>query len=250
MKWKFAGVLLIAGLASFSRAQAPPADTEAMTQTDSSDAEPATEPALDESAPPPPQATGVPPTTQMTRSTTRPSRRRRRRTPIQAAGQSPLVSPTPQPGKMSADFDAVMNRSIFLKGAQTQSHDGGASSAAVGSASAPERSLVFNGVTRGDSAMAMVENIETHEILKLHVGDPISRGSVVAITLDNLDYEAGGVVTRVGFGQNLSGGTTAGENTAALPGAPGTTQPSNSSVTRQLGESVEAYLRRRHAMGL
>ena len=98
--------------------------------------------------------------------------------------------------------------------------------------------------------MAMVENIETHEILKLRVGDPISHGRVVAITLDNLDYEAGGVVTRVGFGQNLSGGTSTGDNSAALPGAPGTTQPSNSSVTRQLGESVEAYLRRRHAMGL
>jgi hypothetical protein len=151
---------------------------------------------------------------------------------------------------MSADFNIVMTRSIFLKGSQVQTQDTGRSRTAVGSASAPERSLVFNGVTRGDSAMAMVENIETHEILKLRVGDPISRGKVLAITLDNLDYEADGIVTRVGFGQNLSGGTTTGDNTAASTGAPGTTQPSNSSVTRQLGESIEAYMRRRHAMGL
>jgi hypothetical protein len=151
---------------------------------------------------------------------------------------------------VSADYEVVMNRSIFLKGTQTTTDGDRGLSQASGSASAPERSLVFNGVTRGDNAMAMVENIETHEVLKLRVGDPISRGKVVAITLSNLDYEVDGVVTRVGFGETLSGGAPTADNSPAETGAPGTTQPSNLPVVRQLGESVEAYLRRRHAMGL
>ena len=115
--------------------------------------------------------------------------------------------------------------------------------------------MVFNGVTKSDVAVAMLENTDTHSVLYVHVGDEIARGKVTAITLDSLDYEAGGKVTRVEFGQTLSGGMGILTIPGALasPAAGGTTQPSvggSTSPNRQLGESVEAYMRRRRAMGL
>jgi hypothetical protein len=254
MKYRFAAVLMFGALACYARAQTPPADSGAAPQTtDSTDDGPSTEPAVDETEAPPAPVNGVVPTTQEYRATTRPYHRHYRRPILRSGAQAPFVTPTPQPGQMSHDFDVVLNRSIFIHGDERTTEGGGGFAPPIGSAAAPENSLVFNGVTQSDSAVAMVENTETHEILKLRVGDSISHGRVLAITLNNLDYQVGGRVTRVSFGETLSGGSPEGDNAIASPGAPGTTQPSNtsnSSVTRQLGESIEAYMRRRHAMGL
>jgi hypothetical protein len=74
---------------------------------------------------------------------------------------------------------------------------------------------------------------------------------VVGISLNSLDYQADGVITHVAFGQTFSGGTVSGSSGGQSTSPPfSATQPSNLPAARQLGESMEAYLRRRHAMGL
>jgi hypothetical protein len=245
MKLAIAALLLIAGMNTLARAQTEaPNTTGAQTDAQSADApgddatpdaasttEPSTQPAVVNAQIP------VRPARPLSRS----SRNRNRRG--QSAMSSPLVDPTPKPGQISGAFEIVMNRSIFKKGSQSTT-DGGGIARSVNMPTVSERTLVFNGVTKGDNAIAMVENTDTHEVLKLRVGDEIARGKVVAISLDSLDYEVGGNVTHVAFGQTLSGGTFSGSSAA------GTTQPSAGSAARQLGESIEAYLRRRRAMGL
>src|ERR1700722_15416228 len=151
MKLKLAAIFLIACFAGFARAQAPPppdAGSDAMMDSDSSDIDPTTEPVADEQPTPSVQTTGVPTTQTTAQPTTRPRRRHYRRPTVRTA-QSPSIAPTPQPKKMSADFDVVMNRSIFLKGSQTTTGTEGGFAPPTGSAAAPEHSLVFNGVARG-----------------------------------------------------------------------------------------------------
>src|ERR1700677_1192679 len=109
MKYRFAAVLLFGALACLARAQTPPADSDAAPQTDSTDDGPSTEPAVDETEAPPAAINGVVPTTQQYRSTTRPYHRHYRHQALRPNAQGSLVTPTPQPGQMSHEFDVVMN---------------------------------------------------------------------------------------------------------------------------------------------
>jgi hypothetical protein len=211
------------------------------------------------------------PTTQLTRATTRPSgdstassynnnnnnRRFDRRSRSDTGRNTDSTSDaTPQPRTYSRDFQVVLDRSIFIKGNKETplvTDDPGPIIPRDFVAQA-ERSMVFNGVTAADAAVAMVENLDTHEILKLRVGDNILRGKVTAISLDYLDYQVGGRVTRIEFGHTFSGGipeTILGAITSPAATGTTTTQPAtNLPPTRQLGESIEDYMRRRRAMGL
>lgn len=258
MKKSLAVIFLVIGFAVLGRGQpaaSPPAVNEdqsinAQAATPEvvvvpvpQDNEPATQPVVEDTEPVEvPAAPGEP------RATTRPTRRRRRAFQRSSATTAPSIAATAQPRRMSADYDVLMNRSIFLKGPQ-ETRDSGNMMAVSTPAGAAERSLVFNGVTKGDSAVAMLENTDTHEILRLRVGDEIARGKVVGISLNSLDYQVDGVIKHVGFGESLAGGSVSESASTATPGS--TTQPStNMPSARQLGESMEAYLRRRHAMGL
>jgi hypothetical protein len=119
----------------------------------------------------------------------------------------------------------LQTRSIFVKGNQTVAADSRSAfippSGPLGGK--PESSLVFNGViVVNDEADALVEDLSTHEVVKVRTGDAIAGGKVSGISFDDLAYLAKGRTLHVTIGQNLEGVTA---DTSALPPSPAISTP-------------------------
>ena len=78
----------------------------------------------------------------------------------------------------------------------------------------PEKTMLFNGSTRADGEwVALIEDTVAARIVKVSVGDALAQGKVSAITLNTLDYDAGGKVRQISLGQNLDGESITGATT-------------------------------------
>jgi hypothetical protein len=146
--------------------------------------------------------------------TTRPIRQNRLQVSRRTTTTRPTsTTPTPRPRSIYTDYTLLLHRSIFIKGVQTNVVDPGR----VGPTTIPskdegraERNLVFNGLTESDDATALIEDINSHRVSKLHVGDSIASGKVTRIAFDDLDYTSvNGKVTTVQIGENLEGNAPA-----------------------------------------
>jgi len=119
------------------------------------------------------------------------------------------------PKPIAAEFYLLTERSIFIKGRQTVSSgsdDGGGRSGPAKT----EDTQIFNGATDTNLAMvAYIEDTTSGRINEFKVGDSIAKGKIVDITLDSLEYEAGGKKTKVLIGQNLSGVDMVGSETVS-----------------------------------
>ncbi|HWE93274.1 MAG TPA: hypothetical protein VG269_04810 [Tepidisphaeraceae bacterium] len=74
--------------------------------------------------------------------------------------------------------------------------------------SSPESSLSLKGVTLEDGVyIAFIEDSFAHETLRLQAGENIARGQISAMSLDGIEYAAGGRPRRIGIGQTLDGAT-------------------------------------------
>jgi hypothetical protein len=118
-----------------------------------------------------------------------------------------------------AQYGAMLNRSIFIKGRQIvyDNHPDPdrvrspfpSSGATPPSYVGVENVLVFNGASNANGQLvAFIENTGMNQIARYHVGDPVGQGAqgkVAAITLDSMDYQIGARVTHVNLGQNLNG---------------------------------------------
>lgn len=147
-------------------------------------------------------------------SATRPSERlserrreRRERRPDSsffASTTQPDDVPIPSPQPITGDYLTLMERSIFFKGRFVPSDDPGRFNS--GPATPPEKVLVFDGATRTDHLYAaFLEDTESQNVNTIHVGDKIAQGQITRITLDEMDYQAGGRVMHLAIGQNLAG---------------------------------------------
>jgi hypothetical protein len=170
---------------------------------------PTTQMAPDEEETPAPNNGGRTPTT-------RPIRQNRLQVSRRTTTTTRPTSTTPQPRPRSiyTDYMLLLHRSIFIKGKQTDVVDlnarptteptGGSENVRA------ERNLVFNGLTESDDATALIEDINSHRVSKLHVGDSIASGKITRIAFDDLDYTSvNGMVTSVQFGENLEGNAPA-----------------------------------------
>ena len=154
------------------------------------------------------------------------------------------------PKAFPRQYASVLTRSVFMKGSQrvydsyrepgsypVMLNTGATTTYAPTTAFSPEGMLVFNGASDVDGqVVAFIENTGLNQITRYHVGDLVNQGTsgrVTAITLDSLDYTAGGRVTHVLIGQNLAGVDTSvlttqpvDAATATSPGTGPTTAPS------------------------
>jgi hypothetical protein len=167
-----------------------------------------------------------------------------------------MMPPTPLAERLVAskplgtDFTVLKHRSIFIHGQQTHDIDDARSTIASVNVARPESMLVFNGVARvNDQLAAFFEDTDSHDVVVRRVGDALAQGHITRITLDSIDYDAGGHVTHVGLGQSLDGGngaSLADQPTGSFSGASGSSGSSGSGS----GDSVLERLRRRRQQQL
>ena len=154
---------------------------------------------------------------------------------------------------LPTSYEEVATRNIFIRGDQRPPRvdptSTGSSSYSGVSTPAPTQ-LVLTGVSlASNDKIAFLEDEDANTVTRVKVGDPISTGKVVGMTLDSLDYkDTGGRTVRVEVGFNLAGGDVWGVS-GSSPTTQSSTQPSGSGP-RAPGESMEDYLRRRRAAEL
>jgi len=111
--------------------------------------------------------------------------------PAAGGGAMPTSAPT-----LPAEFSILQTRNMFAKG-------GGKGAKAAGG---PEAQFVLKGAVQGGGRfMAFLEEKGTKRVQQVNVGDSIARGKVKSITLDAIEYEAGGAAKRIEVGQDLNG---------------------------------------------
>lgn len=72
-----------------------------------------------------------------------------------------------------------------------------------------DQRIVLTGIAkRGSEYVAFLENTGTGETIRVQVGGAVGKGKLTAITLNGVDYECGGKVTRIEVGYSLSGSTS------------------------------------------
>jgi hypothetical protein len=131
------------------------------------------------------------------------NRRRRNRRTSDNVDLPAASSTTPNPIPLSADFDLLTQRSIFVKSRGNRGGGGGGGS----DAPRPEDSYVFNGVTESEhKTVAFIEDTSTQKVQIAQVGDSIAQGKITRIVLDGLDYKnSQGATVHILVGQNLRG---------------------------------------------
>jgi hypothetical protein len=106
-------------------------------------------------------------------------------------------TPPPPPPALPSEFAIFQSRNPFTQG---KSKPGAAA------ANAQEASLVLKGTVDVEARMvAFVEDRGAKRVVQLAAGEPVARGKVKTITLDGIEYEAGGNIKRIAVGQNLNG---------------------------------------------
>lgn len=140
-------------------------------------------------------------------------------------------------------YEEVAMRNIFLRGNQRPAQNPPPQTNYYSGVPTPT-DLLLTGVSLTESGrVAFLENQPANEVTVVKIGDKISSGKVVNITLDSLDYrDSGGRTIRVGVGFNLAGGDVWGVSASTRPSV-----QAGGTVQRLPGESMLDYLRRRRA---
>jgi len=175
--------------------------------------------------------------------TSRPSGRSFRNGRNRSLARRPVAPATDLP----AIYEEVASRNIFVRGNQRPPRtDAGSEAASYNNVPTPNQ-LLLTGISLTNSGkVAFLENQDANQVTLVKIGDKVSTGKAVSMTLDSLDYQdASGKTIRVNVGFNLAGGDVWG-----VSGSSSSTQPSTQSSRtgpRGPGESMEDYLRRRRA---
>jgi hypothetical protein len=149
---------------------------------------------------------------------------------------------------LPAIFEEVASRNIFIRGNQHPPRpDANAESAGSYNAVPTPNQLLLTGISlTNNGKVAFLEDQDANQVTIVKIGDKVSTGKAVNMTLDSLEYQdASGKIIRVNVGFNLAGGDVWGvSGSSSSPQA--STQPSRTGP-RAPGESMEDYLRRRRA---
>ena len=93
-----------------------------------------------------------------------------------------------------------------------------------------DRDVVLTGIGRRNGEyVAFFENTATGVTTRARMGEDVGKGRIRAITLDTVEYERDGVVTRIEIGYALQGGRFVRETVPTSSRA--TTRPSDSSLS-------------------
>ena len=150
-----------------------------------------------------------------------------------ARGRSASRRPIGQatvPQALPQEYAVLLTRSIFAKSGQSSGPgilgrgggEGDSGGVARASESSPESRWAFRGVFReGPRLIAFLEDLTSRKTYRLNVGDPVARGRLADITIDQLWYQVGEKRSAVEIGQTLDGAI------AAAP--PPTTRPADAS---------------------
>ncbi len=128
----------------------------------------------------------------------------------QSIDLEPEVIPPTKP--LAHEYDVLLRRSLFLKGlppapvSYVPRDTSTPADEAAGEVRRQQAALVFEGVTSvAGQPTAFVEDQTTQRIYLLKVGDSIASGKITGITLDTLDYTAGGGTITITIGNNFRG---------------------------------------------
>ncbi len=148
-------------------------------------------------------------------------------------------------GNLPAIYEEVAIRNIFVRGNQRPPRTDSDAGGAYNRVPLPNQLLLTGISLTNNGKVAFLEDQDANQVTLVRIGDKVSTGKAVNMTLDSLDYkDAGGKVIRVNVGFNLAGGDVWGVSGSSSTQP--STQPSRTGA-RGPGESMEDYLRRRRA---
>jgi hypothetical protein len=177
--------------------------------------------------------------------TSRPSARQVRGRRTRSSLQRPISTASTS---LPTIFEEVASRNIFVRGNQHPPRpDANSLNSGNYNAVPTPTQLILTGVSlTNNGKVAFLEDQNANQVTVIKIGDKVSTGKAVNMTLDSLDYQdASGKTIRVNVGFNLAGGDVWGvSGSSSSPQA--STQPSRIGP-RGPGESMEDYLRRRRA---
>ena len=126
-------------------------------------------------------------------------------------------------------YRVLVERNIFLRNRRA-ARTRGPSATTMRAVYDSDRDFVLTGIgRRNGETVAFFENTRTQTTTRVSIGQAVGKGAARAITLDSVEYERGGAVTRIEIGYALQGGRFVRETVAAS--TPVTTAPDESSVS-------------------
>lgn len=133
------------------------------------------------------------------------------------------VSPTPAATEKDRTWDSyrvLVDRNMFLRDRRPPRPTRTARARpTMAPPSDSDRNVLLTGVARRDGEfVAFFENTRTNATAKVRVGQAVGKGKATAITLDGVEYERDGSVSRIAIGDALRGGRFVRETVAARPG--------------------------------
>ncbi|MGA2266446.1 MAG: hypothetical protein ABSH10_08470 [Phycisphaerae bacterium] len=144
-------------------------------------------------------------------------------------GAAPTSAPTTSPKTSWEAYRLILDRNIFARDRAAPSQEEGDANRS-GPPHGGEGSLILTGMaTWGNVRLAFFEDSQTGETLKAVGGQALSRGTVISISLDSVEYRSGGTMRRIFIGENLIGQA----GTLGSPGA--SSRPA--STTEAAGQS-------------
>ncbi len=103
------------------------------------------------------------------------------------------------------DYKILVDRNIFSRN-RGRSFERESREAKEQVVPAPESYLVLKGIIQqGSKRIAFFEDSRTGETMRARIGDAVARGKVQNITLDTVEYELNGKLTKTEVGENLEG---------------------------------------------
>ncbi len=135
------------------------------------------------------------------------------------------------PGRVAAQgsswdrYRVLVDRNIFLRDRASGRYRG-PSAPTTAPVRDSDRSIVLTGIGwRDGEILAFFEDTRTETTTRIAIGQPVGKGVVRAITLDTVEYEREGTLSRIDVGSALQGGRFVRETVARSP--PATSQPSS-----------------------
>ncbi len=103
------------------------------------------------------------------------------------------------------NYKILVDRNIFSRN-RGRSFERESREAKEQVAPAPESYFVLKGIVQqGSKRIAFFENSRTGGTMRARIGDAVARGKVQNITLDTVEYELNGKLTKTEVGENLEG---------------------------------------------
>jgi hypothetical protein len=151
------------------------------------------------------------------------------------------------------DYKILVDRNIFSRD-RGRSFERESREVKEQVAPAPESYFVLRGIVQqGSERIAFFENFRTRETVRARIGDAVARGKVQNITLDNVEYELDGKLTKTEVGKNLEGEVSSPpltyndliESTAMSSGVPSASTPSAETAPQGDEDDILKRLRER-----